>query len=195
MTFHFCTKKLPLAWFEIERVFLGKETCHTCQHVTQRLISLKKALRIRIYLFLKVSLCRGPCRQKNIWWVCNIDIWNRMTGTKRVHFARQRKNKEESIFMRVNARVKILKKNRPRVHFLSPSIRQEVQQQTSRLLGKVSPRLGIKVSVTRFDVIASFDGFWGLRDALFWTFDAMRQIEFFYVILKFDILKIFWPET
>ncbi len=40
----------------------------------------------------------------------HIDIRNRMTATKRVYFPRQRKNKEECIFMRVNARVKILRK-------------------------------------------------------------------------------------
>ncbi len=35
------------------------------------------------------------------------------------------------------------------------------------------------VSVTRFDVIASFDGIWTPVDALIFVFDAGRQIDFF----------------
>ena len=47
--------------------------------------------------------------------------------------------------------------------FLSPPIRQEVQQQTSRLLGKVSPRVGIKVNTTRFSSTAEKNNTRSLR--------------------------------
>ena len=49
--------------------------------------------------------------------------------------------------------------------------------------------------MTRFDVIASFDGIWTPVDALFFAFDAGRQIIIFDAFSKFEISIFFWPKT
>ncbi len=47
-------------------------------------------------------------------------------------------------------------------------------------------------SVTRFDVIASFDGIWTPVDALFFAFDAGRQMIIFDAFSKFEISIFFF---
>ena len=49
--------------------------------------------------------------------------------------------------------------------------------------------------MTRFDAIASFDGIWIPIDALFFAFDAERQIIIFDAISNFKILILFWLKT
>ena len=49
--------------------------------------------------------------------------------------------------------------------------------------------------MTRFDVIASFDGIWTPVDALIFAFDAGRQMFIFDAFSKFEISVIFWLKT
>ena len=51
--------------------------------------------------------------------------------------------------------------------------------------------LRLVLSVTRFDVIASFDGIWTPVDALIFAFDA-GQIIIFDAFSKFEISLFFW---
>ncbi len=46
--------------------------------------------------------------------------------------------------------------------------------------------------MTRFDVIASFDGIWTPDDALIFAFDEGRQIIIFDAFSKFEISQFFW---